>query len=78
MKEQKNNKLIDEKTKNQTKPKFAFLLSPIWLLDINLFFSINNLIALLFDFELGLKFNNVITIISNIFFITYWAPKRPY
>ncbi|WP_284928511.1 hypothetical protein [Candidatus Phytoplasma sp. AldY-WA1] len=53
MKEQKNNKLIDEKTKNQTKPKFAFLLSPIWLLDINLFFSINNLIALLFDFELG-------------------------
>ncbi|WP_284928572.1 hypothetical protein [Candidatus Phytoplasma sp. AldY-WA1] len=63
--------------KNQTKTKFAFLASPIWLTITYLFFVISNLIALFFNFEIGLKINAVVSIISDFFFITYlWTNRR--
>ncbi|WAN63389.1 hypothetical protein RS022_05020 [Candidatus Phytoplasma rubi] len=44
---------------------------PILLTISYLFFIISNIMALFFNFELGLKFNATIAIFSDIFFLFY-------
>ncbi|GLH60999.1 hypothetical protein HGD80_03875 [Paulownia witches'-broom phytoplasma] len=50
---------------------------PILLTISYLFFIISNIMALFFNFELGLKFNATIAIFSDIFFLFYlWNKEK--